>query len=205
MGSEQELLLQRGRMMNNQCRETRNNLSLAQTIQSCLSALNENVVFAESCTGGEIVSTMAKLPGISQNLCGSFVSYRGASKQEWLGVDCRTIDKYTTESGEVAKEMAEGALKKTPKASWALAVVGHFGPNAPKEKDGMIYICIMRRTNKGSLKIKDQIQHHLIVKDRISRQKTATEVCLTSLARILMKRAGARKTDSPTDPKSITG
>lgn len=185
-----------------ECRETRNNLSLAETIQSCLSELNENVVFAESCTGGEIASTMAKLPGISQNFCGSFVSYRGASKSEWLGVDCRTINKYTTESIEVAEEMAVGALKNTPEASWALAVVGHFGPNAPKDKDGMIYLCIVRRTSKGTLKVKELIQHHLIVEDRVSRQKTATEVCLTSLARILMKRASSRK--SKDDSKNPT-
>lgn len=189
------------------CRETRNNLSLAQTIQNCLGDLKEKVVFAESCTGGDIVATMAKLPGISEHLCGSFVSYRAASKQGWLGVDCRTIDAHTTESGEVAQEMAEGALRKTPEASWALSVVGHFGPNAPAEKDGAIYICIIRRTAKGKFKVKEQMRYQLSIQERATRQKMATEVCLTALARILMKRAN-RGVETKTDeklPKVVQG
>jgi len=188
------------------CRESRNNLSLAQTIQTCLGDLKEKVVFAESCTGGDIVATMAKLPGISEHLCGSFVSYRAASKQGWLGVDCRTIESNTTESGEVAQEMAEGALKKTPEASWALSIVGHFGPNAPVEKDGVIYICIIRRTAKGKFKIKEQMQYQLSIQERVVRQKMATEVCLTALARILMKRVN-RGVEPKTEklPKVVQG
>lgn len=72
MGSAQESLLQKDHMMSSAsvaderpCRESRNNLSLAQTIQTCLGDLKEKVVFAESCTGGDIVATMAKLPVIS--------------------------------------------------------------------------------------------------------------------------------------------
>lgn len=179
--------------IDDKCRETKNNLSLSEMIQRSLKELKEKVVFAESCTGGEIVSTLAKLPGISENLCGSFVSYRALSKQKWLGVDCRTIDKYTTESEEVAREMAAGALRKTPEASWALAIVGHFGPNAPEAKDGTIYVCIMRRTAKGRFKIKEEVEHRLGVNDRVPRQKLATEVCLTMLGRTLMKRAAGKE------------
>jgi len=169
-------------------RSNETNVSLAKSIQQSLVELNDKVVFAESCTGGEISATLASLPGISQNLCGSFVSYRSYSKQQWLGVDCRTIAKHTTESEEVANEMAKGALQKTPEASWALSVVGHFGPDTPSDKDGVIYICVMRRTRKGNLKIQENVKHHLSVVDRSVRQKIATEVCLSTLGRILIKR-----------------
>lgn len=54
--------------MNDFDRETRSNINIAESIQRCLQDLNEMVVFAESCTGGEIVSTMAKLPGISSHM-----------------------------------------------------------------------------------------------------------------------------------------
>jgi nicotinamide-nucleotide amidase len=172
------------------CRESRNNLSLAASIHKAISELDEKMVFAESCTGGEIASTLAKIPGISKYLCGSFVTYRAASKHGWIGVDCRTIDKYTTESIEVAREMAFGALRKTPEASWSLAVVGHFGPNSPEDKDGKIYICVVRRSIKGKFKVKEELIHTLGVGERIPRQKMATEVCLTTLARILLKRLG---------------
>lgn len=169
-------------------RQTNNNIILAKTIQDCLVKMNENVVFAESCTGGEIVSTMTKLPGISKNLCGSFVSYRPRSKEKWLSVDCRVIEKYTTESKEVAKQMAFGALEKTPEASWSLSVVGHLGPNVESKIDGKIYICVVRRTKKGRLKVKEIIEQNLLGSDdRVVRQKLSTEFCLTTLARILTK------------------
>lgn len=121
-------------------------------------------------------------------------------------MDCRTIESNTTESGEVAQEMAEGALKKTPEASWALSIVGHFGPNAPVEKDGVIYICIIRRTAKGKFKIKEQMQYQLSIQERVVRQKMATEVCLTALARILMKRVN-RGVEPKTEklPKVVQG
>jgi nicotinamide-nucleotide amidase len=186
-------------METNCSEQTYAGISISGTIQQCLHDLDEKVVFAESCTGGEIVSSMAKLPGISKNLCGSFVSYRPSSKQKWLGVDCRTIEKHTTESVEVAIEMAEGALKKTPEATWALSVVGHFGPNAPEDKDGTIYICVMRRTLKGKLKVKEVLIHKLSgTSDRVVRQNIATDVCLTTLARILIKRNAPNRTISDT-------
>ena len=47
--------------IDDKCRETKNNLSLSETIQRSLKELKEKVVFAESCTGGEIVATIAKV------------------------------------------------------------------------------------------------------------------------------------------------
>lgn len=170
-------------------RDTKGNLAWAETIKNCLDELKqEKLVFAESCTGGEVVSTLASIPGISAHLCGSFVTYRPLSKQVWLGVDLETITKHTTESEQVAQEMALGALRKTPEATWSLAVVGHFGPNAPADKDGYIYLCIARRTSKGNLKIKESLEHVLIVEERLARKRLATEVCLSKLASILLKR-----------------
>lgn len=180
--------------MNDFDRETRSNINIAESIQRCLQDLNEMVVFAESCTGGEIVSTMAKLPGISSHMCGSFVTYRPVSKQDWIGVDAKTISQFTTESIEVAREMSVGSLKRASEASWSLAIVGHLGPNAPEDKDGVIYICISRRTKKGNIKVKDEIVYTISnTKDRIVRQRMATQICLTGLARALLKKIEARK------------
>jgi len=195
MGSEPLLHFQKDQIMSKAViqRSSESNVNLAKSIQQSLVELKDKVVFAESCTGGEISATLACLPGISKNLCGSIVSYRPSSKQNWLGVDCRTIEKHTTESDQVANEMAIGALKMTPEASWAVSIVGHFGPDAPPEKDGMIYICVMRRTKKGNLKICEKIQHRLNDVDRSIRQKMATEVCLSTLGRILIKRKSDQK------------
>ena len=170
-----------------QCRDTKNNLEMAQKVAELLGE-TEKLVLAESCTGGEVCSIFAKIPGISDNLCGSFVTYRAASKIGWLGVDPRIVEEYSTESIECADEMSIKALKNTPEASWALAVVGHLGPEAPPDKDGKIFISVTKRTKKGNIKIKEQFETNLGIQDRISRQKAAACACLSVLARLLMKR-----------------
>jgi PncC family amidohydrolase len=119
-------------------------------------------------------------------LCGSLVTYRPKSKQRWLRVHERTIEKHSCESKQVAEEMAIGALRATPEASWAVSVVGHFGPDAPAKKDGVIYYCIARLTNKDQIKVKKCEQFKLSSKERIARQKEASEVVLTAFARYLL-------------------
>jgi nicotinamide-nucleotide amidase len=180
-------------------RSRRVNGSFAEEVRTALESLSQKVVFAESCTGGEVAASMAQVPGISEHLCGSLVSYRAKSKQRWLRVDERTIEKHTCESKQVAGEMAIGALRATPEASWAVSVVGHFGPDAPPKKDGVIYYCIARMTDKGHIKVKKCEQFKLSHKERIGRQKEAAEVVLTKFARYLLawqdrdKKNGKRK------------
>lgn len=152
-----------------------------------LSERREKIVFAESCTCGLLASSLGQLPGVSNYLCGSSVVYRAGTKQRWLGVKKSTIRKYTTESQEVVEEIAQNVLQRTPEANWSIGIVGHLGPDAPKEKDGLIYICICRRTKKGRIKIKDHIEHRLKSKDRSKRQHEAAEVAFTHLARLLKK------------------
>lgn len=192
--------------MNETVRENRTNLGIAQSVQQCLVDLDEKLVMAESCTGGELASTLTRLPGISKNLCGSFVTYRPSAKLKWLGVQPRTINRYTAESEECVREMALGAIQTMPEASWSIAVVGHLGPDAPKDDDGMIYICIVRRTAKGNIKIKKELSHKLEVvlggdspeariAGRALRQRMATEICLTHLARLLTMRHSRHMSD----------
>lgn len=169
-------------------RTNRFSSTFAKSIADCLKTLNEKVVFAESCTAGNVVATLAEVPGISKYLCGSLVSYRPQCKQKWLGVDCRTIQKHTTESRQVAKAMAVGALKKTPEATWAVSIVGHVGPGSPPKKDGVVHVCVARRGSNGNIKVKEVIEHKLPVQGRVIRQKLASEAALTHLAKRLMKR-----------------
>jgi nicotinamide-nucleotide amidase len=168
-------------------RGRRVNGNFAETIRTVLEALDQKVVFAESCTGGEISASMTQIPGISKYHCGSLVTYRPNSKLKWLRVSERTIAKHTCESKQVASEMAIGALQRTPEASWAVSVVGHFGPDAPPKKDGIIYFCIARMTDKGHVKIKKCESHKLANSKREGRQSEAAEVVLTNFARFLLK------------------
>jgi nicotinamide-nucleotide amidase len=185
--------------------------SAAQEIARLLANREETVVLAESCTAGMIASTLGQIPGISQNLCGSFVTYQQEAKRRWLKIKKSEIKTHTAESQPIADQMALAALKRTPKADHAVAVVGHLGPNAPEDKDGMIWVSVARRTKKGNLKVKEQQQYQCSVvaesdngsQDnsdflRVRRQGEAVEATLTILARYLYKRA---KVDSPAPPK----
>jgi PncC family amidohydrolase len=165
-----------------------NNDSLALSVSQLLHAREEKVVFAESCTAGLAAAKLGQIPGISNHLCGSAVVYRADAKRGWLRVRKKTIKRHTTESVQVAQEMAVGVLKKTPKADWGVSVVGHLGPDSPKDKDGLLFVCVARRTKKGRIKIKDTIEYILKSPDRVKRQEEACEVVLTILARAIKKR-----------------
>lgn len=168
---------------------------LAAEVTRELMARDEKLVLAESCTCGLLASTLGVIPGISNYFCGSAVVYRADSKRRWLGVSKKTIKARTTESHHVAEEMALGVLKNTPEAHWAISIVGHFGPEAPEHKDGVIFVCIARRTKKGKLKVKDRLEHKLQKNDRQKRQKEATEIVLTHLGRLLSKKSATEESN----------
>jgi nicotinamide-nucleotide amidase len=162
---------------------------IAQEVARLLSERSEKLVLAESCTCGLIASTLGQIPGISANFCGSAVVYRADSKKNWLGVTQQVIARYTTESPEVSEKIAIGIIENTPEADWSIGIVGHFGPDAPKEKDGIIFLTFVRRTKRGKIKVKERIKHKLSCEPRILRQEEATEVALTFFARLLNKKS----------------
>jgi len=104
-----------------------------------------------------------------------------------------TIEAHTTESPEVAEEMARGALAQCKEATWAAAVVGHFGPNAPEHSDGIIFVSVARRSKRGNIKCLNS-EHQLKDGDRVKRQLGAAEIVLIELSRAILKRT--QKEDS---------
>ena len=154
--------------------------TLAREVFDALKERDEKVVFAESCTAGNVSAELAKVPRASDCLCGSFVTYRPKMKRRILGVKKTTLKKYTAESPQTAKQMAIGALERSD-ADWAVSVVGHFGPKSPEEKDGKIWVCVAHR---GKKKIKcTGYSKTLEQTARIARCKEAT----LSIFRILKR------------------
>ncbi len=82
---------------------------------------------AESCTGGLIAAVLTEVPGASDVLDRGFVTYSNAAKVGMLGVDFDLIMRYGAVSAEVARAMAEGALRCSA-ADVAVAVTGIAGP-----------------------------------------------------------------------------
>lgn len=86
------------------------------------------LVVAESCTGGMIGEMITRVPGSSDYLLFDAVTYSNGAKQDLLGVDHELIRHYGAASGEVARAMAEGALRRS-NADLAVAVTGIAGPS----------------------------------------------------------------------------
>jgi len=108
----------------------------------------KKITFAESCTGGLIASTLTKYSGSSNCFDGSVVTYANRIKEEWLGVEKTTLERYGAVSEQTVKEMLLGAIEIS-KADYAIAVSGIAGPTGgtPNKPVGTVYIGVADRKN----------------------------------------------------------
>ena len=103
------------------------------------------VAFAESITGGMLVSEFIKAKGTTDVLLGSIVTYAEEVKQKVLGVKKQTLQLYTAESQQVTNEMVMG-LHKLLKADVCVAVTGLGGSGASETKEkpvGTVFFSIL--------------------------------------------------------------
>jgi nicotinamide-nucleotide amidase len=91
------------------------------------------IATAESCTGGLIAGALTDVAGSSDVFERGFVTYSNAAKVEMLGVQPETLATHGAVSEAVAREMAEGALRRS-QATMAVAVTGIAGPGGSEFK-----------------------------------------------------------------------
>ena len=91
---------------------------------------NEQVTLAlaESCTGGELASTLTAIPGASAYFKGGMVTYATQSKIDILGLCPEVIKEHSVVSAEVAKAMAAN-VKKLYQTDYAISTTGNAGPS----------------------------------------------------------------------------
>ena len=123
----------------------------ATELAQILASNSAKVIFAESCTAGLVSASLAGVPGISQFLCGSLVTYRESAKMAFLDVDSAALHEHTAVSQMVTEQMAVHGLSKLPEADWAAAVTGHLGPNSPVGMDGNVFVAVARRHSSPEL------------------------------------------------------
>ena len=106
------------------------------------------IATAESCTGGLIAGVLTEVSGSSAVVDRGFVTYSNAAKTELLGVQAELLDdpKIGAVSEEVARAMAEGALKRS-EAHLVVAVTGIAGPTGggPHKPVGLVYFAAVKR------------------------------------------------------------
>ena len=117
--------------------------SIEKTAFTLLKQRGETVTFAESCTGGLLAARLVGVPGASEVLHESHVTYADAAKARVLGVKEATLAAHTAVSAETAVEMAEGA-RRISGADWAVSTTGYAGPDGGADGTpvGTVYIAV---------------------------------------------------------------
>jgi nicotinamide-nucleotide amidase len=82
---------------------------------------------AESCTGGLFAGVLTDIAGSSAVFDRGFVTYSNEAKMDLLDVAKSDLEAHGAVSGQVATEMAQGALVRS-RANIAVSVTGIAGP-----------------------------------------------------------------------------
>lgn len=85
------------------------------------------LALAESVTGGLVAARLTRVPGASEVLVASLVTYQDDAKRRLLGIDVRG----DAVSPRVAEAMARACRERTG-ADVAVSLTGIAGPNAPE-------------------------------------------------------------------------
>jgi nicotinamide-nucleotide amidase len=121
---------------------------LEHVLGKTLTARNETVSCAESCTGGYISHLFTSVAGSSKYFEGSIISYSYDVKKNLLGVKNETLQKHGAVSEECVREMAQGLLKVTG-TTYGIAVSGIAGPGGATDDKpvGTVWIAVASADN----------------------------------------------------------
>ena len=114
-------------------------VELAAVVGRLLKAKGENLVTAESCTGGGVAEAVTAIPGSSEWFDRGFITYSNEAKQAMLRVSAATLERHGAVSEATAREMALGALAVSP-GTVSVSVTGIAGPSggSPAKPVGMV-------------------------------------------------------------------
>jgi PncC family amidohydrolase len=104
---------------------------------------NLTISTMESCTGGELASSITSIPDASKVISFSAVTYSNEFKIK-MGVDPELIDKYSVYSMEVAKDMSKKISIYTG-STFGVGITGKFNKkdeNNPFGNDSIVFISI---------------------------------------------------------------
>jgi len=111
-------------------------------------AIGRRVSVAESCTGGLVAAALTEIPGSSEVLEASFVTYSNEAKVDLLNVSADIVDTFGAVSIAVAWSMAQGALAVSG-ADVAVAITGIAGPGGGSDKKPVGTV-VFARAEKGA-------------------------------------------------------
>ncbi|MEA3423914.1 MAG: competence/damage-inducible protein A [Bacillota bacterium] len=152
-------------------------MNLEKNVVELLKNRHFHLSLAESCTGGMISSMIVNVPGSSEVLERSIVTYSNKAKVDELNVSTQSIETHGAVSEVVAREMVEGLYNKT-KSDICVSITGIAGPDGgSKDKPvGLAYIAI--KSSKDTV-----VEKYIFFGDRNNiRHKAA--LCVLNLIRL---------------------
>ena len=108
----------------------------------------KTIATMESCTGGAVANAITNVPGASEILLFSCVTYSNEFKMK-MGVSSEVIDKYSVYSSECADEMSYN-ISKYAHSDFGIGVTGKLNRsdiNNPYGDDNIVYISIYDKEN----------------------------------------------------------
>ena len=129
---------------------------IASYIIEKLSQVNKKISFAESCTGGLLTYFFTKNNGSSKILDGSLITYSNSLKENWLGVENKTLEEFGAVSDEVVLEMANGVMNVS-EADYTISISGIAGDGGGTESKPVGTVHIGVRTQSQHVEVKLQL------------------------------------------------
>ena len=122
-----------------------NNAELLSKAEETVKLLKENslkIATAESCTGGMVSAYLTSVSGVSDVFELGITSYSCKIKNQILGVNQDTLQKFGAISESTAKQMAENILKISG-ADIGVSVTGAAGPKGSEGHEaGFVFIAL---------------------------------------------------------------
>ncbi|MEQ8459751.1 MAG: competence/damage-inducible protein A [Sandaracinaceae bacterium] len=136
------------------------------------------IALAESCTGGMVGSLITDVPGSSEYMLLSAVTYANAAKTKVLGVGAEILRGHGAVSSECAAAMADGA-RRLADSDLAVAITGIAGPGGGTEDKpvGTVFIAVARREGETVT------QAHALGGDRWRIRRLSAYLALRELVR----------------------
>lgn len=131
-----------------------------QEIVSRLIELKRTIATMESCTGGAVASEITNVPGASEILKFSAVTYSNEYKIK-MGVSEEVIDRYSVYSMETAVEMAKN-ISLYANSDYGIGVTGKINTSDPANARGendIVFVSIYNKVTKDYSNMTIQVPH----------------------------------------------
>jgi PncC family amidohydrolase len=162
-------------------------MSIAAATIDCLKQHRLLLTTAESCTAGKIITLLSQVEGSGACIECGYMVYSEEAKQRLLGVSAYTIKTFNLTSCEVAREMAQGALRDSP-AQVAVATTGLLGPDSIDDiPPGTVCFAWAYHLN-GAVKVFSRKERFIGSREQV--QVLAAEYALKGVVRFLDEAVG---------------